>query len=298
MSIAASHTAAPRVWLDYDQEGLDRAYDQTVWTPYMADIHMRQAADSEAARRRLGEPQRLAYGPSPIEGLDVFKARQPNAPVFVFIHGGAWLRGEAKNFAFPAEMFVDAGVNFIVADFAPVNSFDGDLAAMAAQVRRAIAFAWRNAAQYGGDASRFYLAGHSSGAHLAAVALTGDWQSEFGIAPDFIKGALLMSGMYDMKPVRLSKRSGYVAFTDAMEDAMSPQRHLDRLHAPLVVTVGSKDSPEFIRQARDFVVAVKATGKPAELVEAPEYNHFDLSYSLGNPYGPNGRAALKMMGLR
>ena len=298
MSIAASHTAAPRVWLDYDQEGLDRAYDQTVWTPYMADIHMRQAADSEAARRRLGEPQRLAYGPSPIEGLDVFKARQPNAPVFVFIHGGAWLRGEAKNFAFPAEMFVDAGVTFIVADFAPVNSFDGDLSAMAAQVRRAIAFAWRNAAQYGGDASRFYLAGHSSGAHLAAVALTGDWQSEFGIAPDFIKGALLMSGMYDMKPVRLSKRSGYVAFTDAMEDAMSPQRHLDRLHAPLVVTVGSKDSPEFIRQARDFVVAVKATGKPAELVEAPEYNHFDLSYSLGNPYGPNGRAALKMMGLR
>jgi len=108
----------------------------------------------------------------------------------------------------------------------------------------------------------------------------------------------LMSGMYDLKPVRLSKRSDYVKFTDAMEDAMSPQRHLDRLHTPITVTVGSKDSPEFIRQARDFVAAVKAAGKPAELVEAPEYNHFDLSYSLGNPYGPNGRAALTLMGLR
>jgi arylformamidase len=298
MSIAASNTAAPRVWRDYDQEGLDRAYDQTVWAPYMADIQMRQAANSEAARRRLGEPQRLAYGPSAIEGLDVFKARQPNAPVMVFIHGGAWLRGEAKNFAFPAEMFVDAGVNYVVADFAPVNNFDGDLSAMAAQVRRAIAFAYQNAAQFGGDASRLYLAGHSSGAHLAAVALTSDWQAEFGLAPDFIKGALLMSGMYDLKPVRLSKRSDYVKFTDAMEDAMSPQRHLDRLHTPITVTVGSKDSPEFIRQARDFVAAVKAAGKPAELVEAPEYNHFDLSYSLGNPYGPNGRAALTLMGLR
>ena len=298
MSIAASNTAAPRVWRDYDQEGLDRAYDQTVWAPYMADIQMRQAANSEAARRRLGEPLRLAYGPSPIEGLDVFKARQPNAPVMVFIHGGAWLRGEAKNFAFPAEMFVDAGVNYVVADFASVNNFDGDLSAMAAQVRRAIAFAYQNAAQFGGDASRLYLAGHSSGAHLAAVALTSDWQAEFGLAPDFIKGALLMSGMYDLKPVRLSKRSDYVKFTDAMEDAMSPQRHLDRLHTPITVTVGSKDSPEFIRQARDFVAAVKAAGKPAELVEAPEYNHFDLSYSLGNPYGPNGRAALTLMGLR
>ena len=298
MSIAASNTAAPRVWRDYDQEGLDRAYDQTVWAPYMADIQMRQAANSEAARRRLGEPLRLAYGPSPIEGLDVFKARQPNAPIMVFIHGGAWLRGEARNFAYPAEMFVDAGVNFVVADFAPVSSFDGDLSAMAAQVRRAIAFAYQNAAQFGGDASRLYLAGHSSGAHLAAVALTSDWQAEFGLAPDFIKGALLMSGMYDLKPVRLSKRSDYVKFTDAMEDAMSPQRHLDRLHTPITVTVGSKDSPEFIRQARDFVAAVKAAGKPADLVEAPEYNHFDLSYSLGNPYGPNGRAALTLMGLR
>ena len=298
MSIAASHTAAPHVWRDYDQEGLDRAYDQTVWAPSMADIQKRQAANSEAARGRLGQPQRLAYGPSPIEGLDVFKARQSNAPIMVFIHGGAWLRGEAKNFAYPAEMLVDAGVNFVVADFAPLNSFDGDLTVMAAQVRRAIAFACRNAAQYGGDSSRFYLAGHSSGAHLAAVALTADWRREFDIAPDFIKGALLMSGMYDLKPVRLSKRSDYVKFTDAMEDAMSPQRHLDRLHAPLTVTVGTKDSPEFIRQARDFVAAVQAAGKAAELLEAPEYNHFDLSESLGNPYGPNGRAALKLMGLR
>ena len=297
MSIAASHTAAPLVWRDYDQEGLDRAYDQTVWAPSMADIHKRQAANSEAARRRLGEPQRLAYGPSPVESLDVFKARQPNAPVMLFIHGGAWLRGEARNFAYPAEMLVEAGVTYVVADFAPVNTFDGDLTAMASQVRRAIAFTCKNAAQFGGDGSRFYLAGHSSGAHLAAVALTSDW-TEFGFAPDFIKGALLMSGMYDLKPVRLSKRSDYVRFTDAMEDAMSPQRHLDRLRAPLTVTVGSQDSPEFIRQARDFVAAVQAVGKPAKLVEAPAYNHFDLSESLGNPYGPNGRAALELMGLR
>lgn len=297
MSIAASQTTSPRVWLDYDQDSLDRAYDQTVWAPSMADIQKRQAANSEAARRRLGQPLRLAYGPSPIEGLDVFKARQPNAPIMMFIHGGAWLRGEAKNFAFPAEMFVDAGVNFVVADFAPVSNFDGDLSAMAGQVCRAIAFACKNAAQFCGDASRFYLAGHSSGAHLAAVALTSDW-TKFGLAPDFIKGALLMSGMYDLKPVRLSKRSTYVTFTDTMEDAMSPQRHLDRLYAPITVTVGSKDSPEFIRQARDFVAAVQAAGKAGQLVEAPEYNHFDLSESLGNPYGPNGRAALTLMGLR
>ena len=288
----------PKVWLDYDQAGLDDAYDQTVWAPLMADIQARRAATSEEARTRLGPPQRFAYGPSPVEALDVFPARVPNAPVFVFIHGGGWKQGDAKGYAYAAEMFRDAGVAYVVPDFAPVTDFAGDLLPMAAQVRRAIAFAYKNAAQYGGDPARFYLAGHSSGAHLAAVALTADWETEFGIPPTFIAGALLMSGMYDMKPVRLSKRSEYVTFTDAGEDALSPQRHLDRLRAPLVVSVGTKESPEFIRQARDFVAAVKATGKSAELVVAPEFNHLEVVESLGNPYGPNGRAALAMMGLR
>lgn len=288
----------PKVWLDYDQAGLDDAYDQTVWAPLMADIQARRAAMSEAARTRLGSPQRFAYGTSPVEALDVFPARAPNAPVFVFIHGGGWRQGDARGYAFAAEMFRDAGAAYVVPDFAPVTDFNGDLMPMAAQVRRAIAFAYKNAAQFGGDPTRFYVAGHSSGAHLAAVALTADWETEFGIPSTFITGGLLMSGMYDMKPVRLSKRSQYVAFTDASEDALSPQRHIDRLRAPLVVSVGTKESPEFIRQARDFVAAVKAAGKSAELVVAPESNHFEVSESLGNPYGANGRAALAMMGLK
>ncbi len=106
-----------------------------------------------------------------------------------------------------------------------------------------------------------------------------------------------MSGMYDLKPVRLSKRGNYVQFTDAMEQAMSSQRHLDLLRAPIVVTYGTNETPEFQRQNRDFAAAVKAAGKPAELIEAANYNHFEMMESVGNPYGPNGRAALAMMKL-
>lgn len=292
------NTQGPKVWLDYDQAGLDDAYDQTVWAPLMADLQARRAAISEETRRRLGPPERLAYGSTAVEALDVFRAPQANAPIFVFIHGGGWKLGEAKSYAFAAEMLRDAGITYVVPDFAPVTDFGGDLMPMAAQVRRAIAWTYQNAAAIGGDASRFYLAGHSSGAHLAAVALTADWETEFGIPSSFIKGGLLMSGMYDMKPVRLSKRSDYVTFTDTSEDALSPQRHLDRLVAPLVVSVGTKESPEFIRQAHDFVAAVNAVGKAAELIVAPEFNHIEVAESLGNPYGPNGRAALKLMGLR
>ena len=97
--------------------------------------------------------------------------------------------------------------------------------------------------------------------------------------------------------MRLSKRSSYVKFTDEMEQAMSSQRHLNLLRAPIVVTYGSNETPDFQRQSRDFAAAVKAAGKPVELIEAPDFNHFELTESLGNPYGPNGRAALAMMQL-
>jgi len=298
--LAAKETDAegPKVWLDYDQAGLDRAYDQAVWSPLMADIRARLAATSEAVRARLGAPQRLSYGPTPVEGIDVFPARTPNAPIYIHVHGGGWLRGEAKDFAFAAEMFVDAGVNFAVLDFAAVSAFGGDLAPMVAQVRGAIAWVYKNAKAFGGDASRLYVGGHSSGGHLAAMALTCDWERDFGVPSSFIKGGLLISGIYDLKPLRLTKEFSYVNLTDASEDAMSPQRLLARLKAPLAVAVGGKDSPEFIRQARDFAAAVKAAGGTAALIEAPGFNHFEMSESLGNPYGPAGRAALTLMGLK
>jgi arylformamidase len=82
-----------------------------------------------------------------------------------------------------------------------------------------------------------------------------------------------------------------------MEQAMSSQRHLDLLRAPIIVTYGTNETPEFQRQNRDFTAAVKAAGKPVELIAAESYNHFEMAESLGNPYGPNGRAALKLMKL-
>jgi arylformamidase len=106
-----------------------------------------------------------------------------------------------------------------------------------------------------------------------------------------------MSGLFEMKPVRMSVRGTYVKFTDAMEDAMSSQRHLAKISAPVVVAYGTNETPEFQRQSRDFAAALKAAGKQVDLIEAPNFNHFEMCESLGNPYGPNGRAALKLMGL-
>ena len=291
------HQKGPLVWMDMDQIELDAAYDQRFYAPMGDQIQKRVASISNAVRARLGEPLRLSYGPSELEKLDIYRARKPNAPIFLFVHGGSWRGGSARNNAYPAEMFINAGANFIAIDFIDIKEAGGDLRAMAAQVRSAIAWVYKNAASFGADANRLYVGGRSSGAHLTAVALVTDWERDYGVAADIVKGGICSSGMYDLKPVRLSKRSSFIRFTDEIEETMSPQRHLDRLRAPIVVTCGTNETPEFQRQARDFAAAVKAAGMSVELIEAPNYNHYEMGESFGNPYGPSGRAALALMKL-
>ena len=285
----------PRVFLDMDQQELDDAYTQINFAPNQPQILARYASNSAAMRARLGEPRRLAYGSSPMEQLDLYAAPRANAPICVFLHGGAWRAGEAKTHAFMGEIFVGAGVHFAALDFDNVVTTGGDLTPIARQVRSAVAWVYTNAATLGADPRQIYVCGHSSGAHLAGVVLTTDWPRAFGLPANVVSGGLLNSGMYDLQPVRLSARSDYIKFTDDVVEALSPIRHVGRLTCPILVSHGTLESPEFIRQSRDFVAAARAAGKSAELLVAEGYNHFEMLETLANPYGFLGRAALKMI---
>jgi arylformamidase len=286
----------PLVWLDMDQQALDDAYDQAIYAPNRDQVIRRRVINSARTRALLGEPQRVAYGPSPIEALDIFRSERPKAPVNIFIHGGAWRLNRAADYAVQAELFVRGGAHHVLLDFCNVEDTGGDLMPMAEQVRRAVAWVYRNAESFGGDPDRLYLTGHSSGAHLGGCVVTTDWKAS-GLPANILKGALLVSGMYDLAPVRLSKRSAYVKFTDEVEHQLSAIRHLDRLSTPLLLAYGTCETPEFQRQTRDFYGAVKAAGKPVELLVAEGYNHFEIIETLANPYGLLGRAALAQMKL-
>jgi arylformamidase len=295
---AKKSAKGPLVWLDLDQRELDDAYDQLIYAPNRDQVVGRWRSNSDIARARLGVPRRLKYGAPDIEGADLYATKAPNAPVNIFIHGGAWRGQLAAYYGFAAELFVDAGAHFIAIDFNNVIETNGDLFPMVDQCRRAIAWIAKNAASFGGDPDRIYLSGHSSGAHLAGVMAVTDWEKDFGLPNSLFKGVLLSSGMYDLKPVRLSARSTYVKFIDAMEHELSAERHIERLHAPVIVAYGSLETPEFQRQSRDFVDAVKKAGKSAELLVGEGYNHFEIMETLASPYGVLGRAALLQMNLR
>ncbi len=285
------------VFLGMDQAELDAAYDQAVYAPNARDVQGRMRRLAVEARKRLGEPKRFAYGATEIEKLDVYPATKANAPIQIFIHGGAWRSGTAAEHADAAELFHHAGAVYVVPDFTLVQDAADSLRSMAEQVRRAIAWVYRNANAIGGDINRIYLSGHSSGAHLAGVALITDWRSNYGFPDDFIKAALLCSGMYDLKGPRLSARSNYVKFDDAMEDALSAQRHLDKIRTPVLLVHGTLETPEFQRQTRDFAAALKQAGKPVELIVAEGFNHFEIRETFANPFGIVGRAALAQMQL-
>jgi arylformamidase len=192
-------------------------------------------------------------------------------------------------------MFVRAGAHWVVPEFATV--MDVGLDGMVGQVRRAVAWVAQHARTFGGDPTRIYVGGHSSGGHLAGNVLVTDWRAGFDLPADVVKGGFCVSGMYDLKAVRLSARSSYVTFDDRIEHELSPQRHLDRLQAPVVVAYAERDSPEFQRQSREFAEAVRAIGRLQRLIVAPGLNHFEIPETLASADGLLGRAALELMRL-
>jgi arylformamidase len=288
----AAQAKGPLVWLDMDQAALDRAYDQSVWAPNQSLTAERRAAAAIEAKDRLTS-SRHAYGESALEAFDFYACGAAGAPIVVFIHGGAWRNGKAENFAHLADTFTNAGAHLAVLDFTNIDDAGGRLESMVEQVRRGTAFIAKKARELGGD-GRIFVCGHSSGSHLSSCVVTTDW-AEYGLPQNVISGAILMSGMYELEPVRRSKRSTYVRFTDETVEKLSAMRRIDRILCPVIVTYGTCESPEFQRQGREFAQALRNEGKQVNYFAVVGANHFEMMEQLHNPYGFVARAALAML---
>jgi arylformamidase len=259
-----------KVFLDYDQKALDDQYEQRVWVPHADEIIRRYGIASDAVRRRIGEPRTERYGPAPIETLDVYGEGRA---AFVFVHGGAWKRQSKRENAFAAEMVVRAGAAYVALDFALLPTVTLDV--MVAQVCRGIEWVHRHLSP------SVVVCGHSSGGHLGGCAVT-----RLG----FPRSALLVSGIYDLLPVRLSARNDYVRLDAKLEHEYSPLRHLDQIRCPVTVAWAEHEAAEFARQSREFA---KALGAPTLI--GRNMNHFEIIETLADPASPLGRAALSML---
>jgi arylformamidase len=286
------------IWRQYDRTGLDAQYNLRAAVPSFQQHYDRWQAWS--ARVRAALPCRLdvAYGPAPLETLDLFPAAAANRPIHVFIHGGYWHRMDKSDFDFIAEGFAPQGVNAAIINYPLAPQVDMD--AIVASVRRALAWLWRNARTFGGDPARIHVSGHSAGGHLTAMMLLTDWPA-FGadLPADLVKGGVAISGIYELEPIRLCYLDEMVRLDPDKVARNSPQRLLAaaRAASPLALCVGGDETAEFHRQQADFAAAWGARGFARQIVSAPGLHHFNVVDELALAGRPLNRAALAQTGL-
>ena len=281
-----------KIYRDYDQAELDRQYDQATLVPDLAPYNTVWVERSAAARKALAHQADVAYGQHPREKLDVFPAGNGRAPAFVFFHGGAWRALDKERFSLVAPPLVEAGIAVVVAGFALLPNVSLDI--QVHQARSAFAWAWREGGKHGIDPDRLFVAGHSSGGHLAGVVSTTDW-TEWGLPADAVKGTVSVSGMYDLEPVRLSARNKYAFLNEEAVRRYSAVNFLSNGTGPALIAWGDGELDEFKRQSRDFVALAQSRGRNFEGREIAGRNHFAVVEEMFMPGGQLAQAMIEMV---
>lgn len=271
-----------RVWRGYRQSELDAQYDQSTLIADPAPWHESWRDGSEQARRRRGIEVRteIAYGSRANERFDLYRPEGNTRvlPFAAFVHGGAWRRPMRADAGFPALSIVRLGFAFVAigVDGAP----EVDVAGQADQVRRAWRHLLENADRLAIDPARGHLLGHCSGAHLAALAA---FDTD---APGQPVSTVLLSGIYDLEPVRLCTASEVLGLDRETSDRLSPIRMVRPGGPSMVIAWGDRELDEFRRQSQDFAAACRSRGLSVLQQELHGYNHFDTSLELANAHSP------------
>jgi arylformamidase len=276
---AAERVGDEPVYLNYTQAELDRNFDQRGWIKNAEEVIARYTSRSKSTRELL-KFQTASYGPGNDQTLDIFPAGTASSLVVVFLHGGAWRNFTKDEFSFAASAFVPAGFPTVVVNFPKLPGVR--LPGVVAALQQALAFVHRIARSFGGDPERLYLCGHSSGAHLAASLATAD-DASLKMPRDCIVGCACISGCFDLEPVLLSARSGYVKLSKSEAAALSPLLHVDRLGCDVLIASAKRDTDEFKRQSDAFAKALMQAGKLRDRLEVSGVNHFEVVELLADP---------------
>lgn len=256
-----------------DRAQLDAAYNNRAAVRNSERILADWAERSRSFRNARPGHLDLRYGDKPRQRVDLFLATNPQAPTLAFIHGGYWQFFDKEGFSFLAEGPLAHGVNVAMIEYtlAPAAVMDR----IVGEIRRAIGWLEEHLAEFGADPARIYVAGHSAGGHLTAMAMT----------LPAVRGGLAISGLYDLEPIRLNYLNEKLALDEAEAERNSPVLHLPSMAGPLAVAYGTAELPELCRQSIDYAKAWVESGLSGHLLPIDGADHFTILEALADPNG-------------
>jgi arylformamidase len=282
----------------YDRAGLDAQYNNRGKVPDFTVNVERWQADGARARATLGCRTNVPYGPSPSETVNVFPAQgAPGpAPVLVFIHGGYWMSLAKEATDFVALSMAPAGVAVVNVDYALMPGVRMD--EVVRQCRAAVAWTLANAAGFGGDPSRVWVAGHSAGGHLTASVAATDWAAQPGVPAGLRPaGGFSFSGLHDLEPIRLCYLNDTLGMDTDEAGRNSPLAMPAPVDGDWTLWVGGTEGPEYLRQAFDLAAAWGTDGHRRVRAEVlMGENHFTVIEPLADPESPLARRMRVTMG--
>ncbi|MGD9946567.1 MAG: alpha/beta hydrolase, partial [Burkholderiaceae bacterium] len=219
-------------------------------------------------------------------------AQAPSPAALVFIHGGYWRSLDRRRFSFLARSFNDLGASCFMPSYglAPQTPMEDIVAQAAASVR----WVHENAARYGADPGRLVVVGHSAGAHLLATILAGRAPGLDAMPEDWIRGALAISGVYDLRPLLLVPfLNADLQLTAEQAEALSPALSRPAGRTPLWTSVGGIEPGEFHRQTRLLEQQWPEVWTGA--IEMPASNHLSILDELAVRGSPLNEALANMV---
>ncbi|WP_428665368.1 alpha/beta hydrolase [Reyranella sp.] len=265
-------------WRHLSAEEREREYSPSSCIGGNYQPYIRAYAELSAAARRAHPPVTIRYGSAERQTLDLFLPDGvARPPVLVFFHGGYWQELSKQESAFAAPGCLAHGIAYAAVDYtlAPAATLSG----IVEECRAAVASL--------GRFDRLVVAGSSAGAHLAAmVALAADQR---------VRGAVLVSGIYDLEPLTGTSINDALGLDPASAARNSPLRQSLEGFPPSLVCWGENETDQFKRQSGAFTQALREGGANCTAFECAGRNHFDVILDLADSGTELGRRALTLV---
>ncbi len=281
------------VYKGFREDELEYQYNPRVSVPEFPELSKARAAQARKVRESAKSWLDVPYGKSPREKADIYAANKPGGPVFVYLHGGYWRGGSKEDNCNFAPTFTKRGATVVLVEYDLCPQVT--VSDIVGEARSAIAWIYRNIAGYGGDPGKIYLAGASAGGHLTAMALANDWEKQ-SLPPNIIKGALAMSGVYDLDMVMRISVQEEVRLTPEMVQENSPFLQPMMAGCPILVAVGGAEPKGWQQMSEDYFNYCKARGLSVEYLVVPGANHYTVPEGLMDEKSPLTQAVLRQMG--